>query len=250
MIRFLFFLLIFQQVQSQNDTIVPTKGTIVFVKKQIITDQQAYDESTALLSLKILENQKAAIIKKRKTQGLSTDSITVNGMISQLKIDAGGNLYKVLNDDFRTYRFYNEFNGNKIYYYHAADKDNATDTVTYTTSKLPADFIPEKQHIGSQLKILSLKEFPNELETIAGYTCFRVELYYLEVFDEDDSQNFKNALIQRKELWVTKKIKSPIHPVIYQKEILEKYYPLKIVEYPDEIKGFKSIYVVEKVEIK
>ena len=53
-----------------------------------------------------------------------------------------------------------------------------------------------------------------------------------------------------RELWVTESIKSLYHPVINDFQILEKYYPLLIIQYSDEIKGFQTEYKLEKLTFK
>jgi hypothetical protein len=58
-----------------------------------------------------------------------------------------------------------------------------------------------------------------------------------------------NVTSNIRELWVTQEIKCNYHPVINEEEILNKYYPLEIIEYSDEIKGQKTTYKIESLDI-
>ena len=56
--------------------------------------------------------------------------------------------------------------------------------------------------------------------------------------------------MNNRELWVTEEIKCNYHPVINDIEILEKYYPLEIIEYSNDIKGVLTSYKIETLELK
>lgn len=51
-------------------------------------------------------------------------------------------------------------------------------------------------------------------------------------------------------MWVTDKIKSLYHPIVFDKAILEKYYPLEILETQNDIRGFERRFRLEKIELK
>ncbi|VXC11271.1 conserved hypothetical protein [Flavobacterium sp. 9AF] len=51
-------------------------------------------------------------------------------------------------------------------------------------------------------------------------------------------------------MWVTTQIKCNYHPVINEKDILIKYYPLEIVESFEGLEGQITTYTLDKISIK
>lgn len=65
--------------------------------------------------------------------------------------------------------------------------------------------------------------------------CFKVTVSYtkiLEGFMDNEFPEF-NSLLQNQEIqmemWVTERIKMPYHPIVKNRDITEKFYPLEIV---------------------
>ena len=96
-------------------------------------------------------------------------------------------------------------------------------------------------------EIIKLIEHKNETKLINGYACFKVVYSYKEPASEFDF--FENVITNTRELWVTEGIKCNYHPLINESEILEKYYPLEIIEYSDDLKGFRTTYKVATIKI-
>lgn len=249
MYRFILLLFILNSY-SQDRAMVPTSGTIVFRKDRIVTDSIAYERSTKELSKKMIESMKNEFEKKASGE---TDEIKKEQFSQGLEYAEKTNLYlEFYGDDFGIYRFYTTFKGDKIEYCYSIDNEIQNDTVVYDTKYLPIKF--ESHEWGGEflypiVEIIDIKEFRNDKKEIESYSCFKVELTYKEHFAETDWENFRNDLIQRKELWVTEKIKASMHPVLHAGEILEKYYPLEIIEYEDEVEGYKTLYKLEKFDV-
>lgn len=68
---------------AQNKTIVPTTGTIVFVKKDSITDQKLCLQSYRDLKPKIIKAFKEEIYLERLTDGKATDTVQLNKMANE-----------------------------------------------------------------------------------------------------------------------------------------------------------------------
>lgn len=241
---------------SQDKAMVPKKGTIVFREDEMITDTVAYKKSTGLVSQKMFEFERTSIRKEREQKGLEADSSAVNKILLELKNSIKENFYIELHENiFGVYRFYTTFNNDEIYYHCTLNNELLADSITYKISKARARNPIEIENIEfdsffPKVKVISINEFRNETKIINGYPCFKVVYSYQEIFDDNDLDSSMNDFIQRKELWVTEKIKSPMHPVIHESEILEKYFPLEIIKTIDEIEGFKTVYTLDKLDLK
>ena len=82
---------------------------------------------------------------------------------------------------------------------------------------------------------LLIKEFRNQTKMIQELECFKVIVSYtkiLEGFMDNEFPEF-NSLLQNQEIqmemWVTERIKTPYHPIVKNRDITEKFYPLEIV---------------------
>ncbi|WP_298116673.1 hypothetical protein [Flavobacterium sp.] len=244
---FAFFLILNINCFSQEIAIVPKSGTIAFRKDQVITDTVAFKKSTEQLSEKIFNSLRNSIKENEIKQNTEVDSIAINEIISEIKRETKGNLYlELYGDDYGTYRFYNTFHKDKVDYYYTLNNELQSDTITYDITFLDKHLKENNVFQFPVLKILEVREFKNETKLIEGYLCYKVDFKYKEIFDDNDFDSFKNDLNQHKELWVTEKIRVPMHPIIQIPEILDKYYPLEIIEYSEEIKGMKTIYSLKK----
>jgi hypothetical protein len=108
-------------------------------------------------------------------------------------------------------------------------------------------YLKDRPYQYSQNEVVSLKEFKNETRTIKGYKCYKVVATIKE--KATNSELLNNSLIY-KELWVIDDIKCLYHPVIYEKAILQKYYPLEIKEYSDLLKGVVTLYVLDTITLR
>lgn len=239
MYRLILLLTVFNSY-SQNSIMVPKSGTIIFRRDQIIFDNQSFEQSTKELSKKM-------IVTMKNDCNLSDESF------NEIEYFKSANLYQdFFGNSFETYKFYNTFKGEKIEYWYSIDDEIQNDTIVFQIDNLPLQF--ESHHRNSEflypiVRILNINEFRDENKDIEGYPCFKVEFTYSEKYSEDDWKCFRNNLTQRMELWVTEKIKANFHPVLNSAEILEKYYPLEIIEYTDELKGVQVVYKVEKISL-
>ena len=73
--------------------------------------------------------------------------------------------------------------------------------------------------------------------------------YLAQIKDEILFDKQENYILKR-ELWVTNQIRCNFHPVINEKDILIKYYPLEIVESFEGLEGQITTYTLDKISIK
>ena len=228
-------------VFSQNSTIVPKSGTVVFESKNIVTDEKLYNESFNYF--------KAYIISADVEETIKINAMTGSRYpYDDESMEITFNVSFPLNDKTRTYRYFHEFEGTAIYQYITLNDDMmrriAIDVNTGSTDDVFRDF-----EYYSHNEIIEMKEFPEEIKIINGYKCFKVVSFLKKgicpVFDD-----FTDGYVDYRELWVTDKIKCAYHPVISDKIILEKYYPLEINEYFNVLKGYVKKYELIKLEIE
>jgi hypothetical protein len=94
----------------------------------------------------------------------------------------------------------------------------------------------------------SLPEFiidKEDQKEILGYQCYKVT--YSEPADLEDEFEFVagNKII---EMYVTENIRSPFHPTVKNPKILEQFFPMEIIDYYENFRGWKTITVAKKVD--
>lgn len=225
-------------VFSQNETIVPRNGTIVFKSKNVVTDEKLYEES--------FNDFKAYIISAYAEETIKINLLTGSTYPNDWEsLEINFSAFYPLNNNTRTYKYYHKFRNNVIYQYETLnDEIRRRITIDIITGLTDDGF--ENYRYYSYDEIIDIKEFPNDIKIINGYKCFKV-IYFLK---EDRNAIFDHrGYINSRELWVTDKIKCAYHPVIHDRIILEKYYPLEINEYFNVLKGYVKKYELIKLEI-
>jgi hypothetical protein len=91
-----------------------------------------------------------------------------------------------------------------------------------------------------KIKDLKIREFRKETQTVNGIKCFKILVSYTEIIDAKTNVEFPEFNTKEEqnhiflEMWVSENIKTIFHPVFKIREILEKYYPLEIIEVEKE----------------
>jgi hypothetical protein len=100
-------------------------------------------------------------------------------------------------------------------------------------------------------EIIEIKEIRDQRKIINDYECFKV-IYSFRVGDKNKDNYFINNILMptSREMWVTERIKYNYHPIISESQILEKYYPLEIIEKNDRIKGLLTTYKLITLNLK
>lgn len=88
-----------------------------------------------------------------------------------------------------------------------------------------------------------------DTKRILNYNCYKVvlkekQVYLLGDIDVDYSGVFEDKYIIT-EMYVTDEIQSYFHPLIFDKVILKKYYPLEIKVYNGALKGSYKLMIVQ-----
>ena len=232
---------------GQNKTIVPVSGTIVFVKKDSIKDQKLHIQSFRDLQPKFIKALKEEIYLERLTDGKKTDTTQLNKMAVEL---AKAYEFVLTEKDDRILKYHCIYENEKISKF--LEVNGSEYDLIYINSKTNTIIDKNNQSVdyeNLQSEIIDLKEFKNEIKIINGYSCYKI-VYQYKITSESDFEQLSKITTNKRELWVTDKIKSLYHPVINDFQILERYYPLKIIEYSDELKGFQTYYTLEKFDLK
>lgn len=93
------------------------------------------------------------------------------------------------------------------------------------------------------------KVFKDSIKKIYGYDCFKV------LIREKENRTFNGINFQYlfpdsylyTEMYVTDKIKSIYNPIVSDKRILRKYYPLQVIRYSDLFKGYRQVLRVVEI---
>lgn len=232
---------------AQNKTIVPTTGTIVFVKKDSIIDQKLYLQSYRDLKPKIIKAFKEEIYLERLTDGKATDTVQLNKMANEYI-----SLFEftILEKEDRIFKYHATYDNDLIIKFFEVDgQQYKTLKINTKTNSMIDENGQLFDYYDTQTEILNLKEFRSETKIINGYKCFKIIGEYKIDF-ESDFDILSTITINKREMWVTESIKSICHPLINNIEILEKYYPMQMIEYKDEIKGFQTIYTLDFFSLK
>ncbi|WP_296151641.1 hypothetical protein [uncultured Flavobacterium sp.] len=224
---------------SQNRTIVPLLGTIVFNSKEIITNEKLYAISLKEFKKGMMEGIEEEVILERLTSGIKTDSVQLKEAMEMAEENLSI-LFEIKNN---------------MQYRHEL-KDNIINSIqSFNGEVLENNIIDTKTGMKDNIeyyslnKVVDLREFKNERKKINGYDCFKITYSYREE-SISGLNDFLSGYINHRELWVTEKIKCAFHPVINDRLILEKYYPLEITEHSDAIKGCETKYSLVNINIK
>ncbi|TDE42868.1 hypothetical protein E0I26_11865 [Flavobacterium rhamnosiphilum] len=231
-------LIISNLLYSQNETIVPKNGAIVFIKKEIITDTLLYKKSFDKSFYKmLLEAKKEVLMERGNKISQIPDSINqqLNQMFEMMKSIAMQEI--ISNKPKSLIKYHHTYNNYEIEEFISVnDKYLNKKKITNSTDFQNDDL----------LAITGIEEYKNETKTIKGLKCFRVVMYY---FDLEMPSGFK-SLLNIMELWVTEDIKSKFHPFIKSNEILEKYFPLQVKHTIKDVEGMYTSYEILDFSLK
>jgi hypothetical protein len=240
------FFIISKFIFSQNKAIVPTTGTIVFVKEENIFDKDLYIKSLKELMPKMKVKMKEEIFIERLTDGKKTDTLLLNLEVEKMAQNFEMMLPYIIEEPSQKIKVYHEFNQDTIKMYYSIDDEINKRIFINRISHEVKDENDEYVEFDKN-EIIKLTEYKNENKLINGFNCFKI-VYSFKTLG--NSFDFMNLSSNNRELWVTEEIRCNYHPVINNTEILEKYYPLEIIEYSNDIKGTITTYKVETLKLK
>ena len=235
---------------AQNKTIVPKSGTIVFLCKATINDKVLYEKSKNEFTKKFFESLKEARVIEQQMSGQKVDTTQINDSFNEQAIAMKPFFENEMFKDENGYKFCHEFRDSIITQYKMNNNNIKEDVMTLNSkTRTFSNDLTNGYYNYSENNIIDIKEFKDDIKTISNFKCFKVIYTYSEP-DFDEFSSLMSSYINKIEMWVTDKIKSDLHPIINDKQILEKYYPLEITEYSDMLKGSVREYKIEKISLK
>lgn len=189
---------------------------------------------------------------KKKQKGKVADTTAINQRLKEISATVNTAVNQIE-------KRHHEFKGDKIISYRTTDGIrgdyysiiNTKTGLNGMVAKRDSDVVhlPELPYYtpyakGSTIKII---EYPKEVKKINGFDCFKLTAVTTSYIDEDDFSSLE--ITTNYEMWVTDKIKCLYHPVVWLKEVLEKYYPLEIIESSDMLAG-KTVYSLSSFSLK
>lgn len=233
-------------VFSQHKIIVPKSGTIVFIKEEIITDKDLYLKSSKELLPKAKKAMEKELFFERLSDGIKTDTIILKTEVEKMSQLYEMMLPMMVEESKEIIKFHLEFKGDTIINY--TSKENKSYFIKKINQVSGLIINENKEYVDiEENQIIKLTELKKDTKIINGLNCFKV-IYSFNYGNKKSAFDFFSEVITNiRELWVTEEIKCNYHPIINEKMILEKYYPLEILEYSNEIEGFKTTYTIERL---
>lgn len=232
---------------SQEKVMVPVNGTITFIKEDSIYNKDLVIQSFKKLFPEMKEQLKKEVYNERLSFGIETDTILLDKLAENSLKNFELFFPLILEDrDDRTVNFiFNDYEISKYY------EVNNTITSSVTINILTNTTTDENNEIVDifENKIIEIKEYRSEKKTINNYPCFKV-IYLFETVNNNDVYIDKLLKPNTREMWVTENIKFNHHPIINESEILNKYYPLEIIESNSKINGIVTTYKIKNLDLK
>ncbi|WP_159801183.1 hypothetical protein [Flavobacterium sp. MK4S-17] len=229
-------------IAQQSKPIVPNVGNIVFNKEEIMVNEDVFQKSID----NFLQLVQHSAIDERRASGLETDSL----WLAITKEDAKKS---IISKDGHPVRQHHIFRDSLIVEFTTLDDKIIGDyTVINKLSgqtemlakKDSTTFYLKRPYAYSDIKIKYIKEFRNETRLIGGFKCFKIIYLCTEQTDFSEELNFY------RELWVTDRILCQYHPIVKEKQILKKYYPLEVLEYSEMLKGIMIVSKLYSIHLK
>jgi hypothetical protein len=234
-------------ITSQNENLF-LNGTITFEVEEKLTDEPKFNQSLK----KLLRKVDSVLIKKKVNIGQQYSM-----MIPTLKLVYDPRERNDIIPISLKYEFNDSIVTSTVLKYNRINgyiKEIDTNGGVYKLIS-PRDSTVFKKGLEYEFKentYCSLKEFRDSVKVINGYNCFKV------VITEKESRSFEGINFidlfpnsyKFTEVYVTEDIKSLFHPIIVDKEILSKYYPLEIKQFSDLLKGYQVYLYAKEIKTK
>lgn len=246
--------------EGQN-AFVPKKGIISFITQTNIYNQEEYETSIAKFRDSFTQNLKENIKREYQEKGLAVNEESLNSLIEmQNQLFEPLFIEQVYNNN-KSYKYKfqdsliisyeeidNKIRGDYTIIYRESSQYNKLSKIDSTTFYLEKQPYPYR----SENKIVDFIEEKTNRKTIRGYDCFKVILKVKEDMTEMDiefQQIFKGSF-KILEMYVTEDIKCSYHPIIKFSNVLEKYYPLEIIETDNLVEGINLNYQLIEMKLE
>lgn len=263
LIRLLFLLLLpnlflFCSAKKEVSKDKPIEIKEIVFKKSTISDKDLLNHSRKNFNENLTVALKNSTTQEIKEQNQDIDEQKINQKIDSLKPFFEMMSTELFNaeDELLHYKFqdsliisyvtvnneirgdYRIINTNKNTFQYLAKIDSTTTYYNNTPYKYRSE------------KGLTINEFTNEKKIIHGIECFKIVVIAQDDLDDDEMPDFLRNLTTEYTMYVTDRIKYSFHPVVWYKMVLDKYYPLELIEYNEFLKGSVTKYEIEKLFLK
>ena len=227
---------------------------IVF-KKSTISDKDLLNQSIKDFNEKFIVELKNSITEEIKEQNQDIEVEKMNQKIDSLKpfFEMMSTELFISENELLHYKFqdsliisyvtvnneirgdYRIINTNKNTFQYLAKIDSTTTYYNNTPYKYRSE------------KGLTINEFRNEKKIIHGIECFKIVVIAQDDIGDEEMPQFLRNLTTEYTMYVSDRIKCSFHPVVWYKMILDKYYPLQLIESSEFLKGAVTKYELEKL---
>lgn len=247
-------ILIVEPSLAQKPVLHPRKGEIHFTSKTIIKDQKAFDEAINEKRDRLVESLLLSFSE------INDSAMMDLSFLNKVKSEMKEQPFKIENFD------YHQIYLDTLIRSYITNADTLVGDYTLINPKKATFIIQAKsddQVINetedfaySKNKEVTIEEFRKERKVINGYDCFKVIYKYKIDFSDAEEVDGVDILgilgvdqSNTSEFWVTEKIQSLFHPICREKEILEKYYPLEIMQETAFFKGMTMSYMLKSISL-
>ncbi len=246
-IRIFLLLFLITNAFSQNKAISPKNGIIVFKCIEVIQDAKLYETSKKEFLKSMIKGITSSVKDERDQLGKQTDSLKLKKLIESGMMES---LFSSVfsNNDTKFHLEYQDSIVNKGEV--VKDLETVSLYINSKTRKFDDGFTGGFYDY-SKNKIIDVKEDRKSLKKINGFKCFKLIYSFKETSNktEDDFSAFVSEYTTTREMWVTDEINSQFHPIVNDKIILDKYYPLEIIETFSFMKGMILMYTLDRIEL-
>lgn len=251
-------LFLFCSVKKEVSKDKPIEIKEIVFKKSTISDKDILNQSIKDFNEKFIVELKNSTTQEIKEQNQDIEKQEIHQKIDSLKpfLEMMSSELFISENELLHYKFqdsliisyltvnnkirgdYRIINTNKNTFHYLAKIDSTTTYYNNTPYKYRSE------------KGLTINEFRNEKKIIHGIECFKIVVIAQDDLDDEEMPDFLRNLTTEYTMYVTDRIKCSFHPVVWYKMVLDKYYPLEIIEYSNEIKGVITTYKIELINLK
>ena len=175
---------------SQNKTIVPASGAIVFNAKVTITDQNLYDASKKAFMRKLLAGTVESEIKQQKALGREVDTARFN---AQFESEASGIFSFFESELFRDedgLKYHHDYKGGMITQYKSNNNGQQDVVIIDSKTRNFTNDATEGVYDYSGNAIHDIKVLKDQIKMIRNYKCFKIMYTYSENGHAGDDTGF------------------------------------------------------------
>ncbi|GAB1858738.1 hypothetical protein MHTCC0001_35780 [Flavobacteriaceae bacterium MHTCC 0001] len=265
----------FYNAGGQQKSFVPKTGELFFKQEQVIVNNQKLDSTLKYKKPMLFSMLKDFAVLQYRESKLPIDTTAIYKNFETNMQPVLDSILDPRNSSLTPTKHIYEFQDTIIktqYIKFPKDKnevtviDRKTGDISFFVIKdsiLEPDLVRLGIRTKESNKNIIIKEYKHIRKTIGGYDCFKIvvtktenllkayNFYNIKVPEEfkDKYQKLLESIVE-KTFYVTRQIECKYHPATSLSEVLDKYYPLEVIEKDSFLDGVEKRYTLEKITVK